>query len=306
MALGDPPEAGSQGTLPLGGEGTGSAGIDWSKGGAEHFQGFKESLGDLGKDKSLEPIKDFHGLTKSFINSQKMIGGSIQLPGKDAKPEDRDRAVKDILGKLRANGVLENVPESPEKYEIKMPEIITVDGKQEKFKPNEPLVNSFKQVAHKFGVTSSVAQGLFDWYLNFQEEADVQRETGIIGIQKSMKKELGGLYTTYMERARRAVATHLGIKGDDLMRKLQYNQLEIEDVKDIIMGFASVGEFILENDLITGGIPGVVTAPQVKAKIDAMMNDPKSPLNDISHRQHKEAVEEYSNLNKQYIQLGGK
>jgi len=50
----------------------------------------------------------------------------------------------------------------------------------------------------------------------------------------------------------------------------------------------------------------VVTKEAVKAKIDAMMNDKASPLNDLSHRQHKEAVDEYTKLQQQYIRLGGK
>lgn len=285
--------AGSQGTLPLG-EGTGSAGIDWSKGGAEHFQGFKESLGEIGKDKSLEPIKDFHGLTKSFINSQKMIGGSIQLPAKDAKPEDRDRAVKDILGKLRANGVLENVPESPDKYDIKMP---TIEG----WKANEPLVKSFKEHSHKTGKTPSQAQADFDWYLNFQEESDRQEQTAFETMKQGMKKDFGGLYTRKMEAARRAAAKYLGVDGDEIM-----SQLPPAIGKRLVLAFAEIGDPLLEDDLITGGIPGVVTKEQVKVKIDAMMNDKAHPLNDISHRQHKEAVEEYTQLQQQFIRLGGK
>ena len=284
--------AGSQGNLPL--AGAGSAGIDWSKGGVEHFQGFKESLGDLGKDKSLESIKDFHGLTKSYIDAQKMIGGSIRLPAKDAKPEDRQKAVKDILGKLRANGVLENVPESPDKYEIKMP---TIEG----FKVNEPLFNSFRESAHKFGVTPSQAQGMFDWYLNFQEESDRQEQTAFEEMKQGMKKEFGGLYPRKMEAARRAAAKYLGVDGDEIM-----SQLPPAIGKRLVMAFAEIGDPLLEDDLITGGIPGVVTKEQVKAKIDAMMNDKAHPLNDISHRGHKDAVEEYTALQQQYIRLGGK
>jgi len=285
--------AGSQGSLDSGGQ-AGSASIDWSKGGAEHFGSFKESLGDLGRDKSLEPIKDFHGMAKSYIDAQKMIGGSIRLPAKDAKPEDRDKAVKDILGKLRANGVLENVPETPDKYDIKIP---TVDG----FKVNEPLFNAFRETAHKHGVTPSQAQGMFDWYLNFQAEADAAEQAEFETMKQGLKKELGGLYVRKMEAARRAAAKYLGVDGDEII-----SQLPPAIGKRLVMAFADIGDPLLEEALTTGGIPGVVTKEQVKAKIDAMMNDKLHPLNDLSHRQHNEAVQEYTNLQQQYIKLGGK
>ncbi|HKZ45608.1 MAG TPA: hypothetical protein VJ343_02790, partial [archaeon] len=80
--------------------------IDWSKGGAEHFSGFKESLGEVGKDKSFEPIKDFHGLGKTFVDAQKMIGGSLRLPKEGATPEERKKSVDEIMTKLRGAGIM--------------------------------------------------------------------------------------------------------------------------------------------------------------------------------------------------------
>lgn len=282
--------AGSQGDA--GGQ-AGSAGIDWSKGGAEHFSGFKESLGDLAKDKSLEPIKDFHGLTKSFVESQKMIGSSIRLPAKDMKPEDRQKAVGELVGRLRKEGVLESVPESPDKYDIKLPEM-------EGWKANDTLLNGFKEIAHKSGVTPSQAQGLFDWYLNFQEETNAQSQTEFETMKRGLKKEFGGLYVRKMEAARRAVAKYFGEEGDNII-----SQLPPAIGRKMVLAFSEIGDPMLEDSLISGGIPGVVTKEQVKGKIDAMF-DPKHPLQDISHRGHREAVEEYTALQQQYIRLGGK
>lgn len=262
--------------------------------GSSDWGTFKGTLGEMGKDKSLEPIKDFKGLTESFVNAQKMIGSSIRLPAKDAKPEDRKKAVNDIISKLRAGGDMESIPESPDKYEIKLPEM-------EGFKANEPLLKSFREIAHKSGVTPSQAQGLFDWYLNFQEESDAQSQAEFETMKSGLKKEFGGLYTRKMEAARRAVAKYLGEDGDNII-----SQLPPAVGRKMVLAFSEIGDPILEDSLMTGGIPGVVTKDQVKGKIDAMMNDPKHPINDISHRQHNEAVETYSELQKQYIRLGGK
>jgi hypothetical protein len=255
---------------------------------------FKGSLGEMGKDKSLEPIKDFNGLTKSYIEAQKMIGNSIRLPAKNAKLEDKQKATKEILGKLRAEGIIEGIPESPEKYDIKTP---TVEG----WKANEPLVGSFKQAAHKLGIPASQAQGLFDWYLNVQEETQAKSQTEFETMKRDMKKEMGGLFSRRMEAARRAVAKYIGADGDELI-----SNLPPQVGRKLVLAFAEIGDSLLEDSLSMGGIPGVVTKDGIKEKIDTMMNDPKHPLNDVSHRQHKEAVEEYSNLQQQYIKLGGR
>lgn len=273
------------------GEGAGQTQtVDWGN--------FRESLGDLGKEKSLDPIfaaeKPGEALTKSYVEAQKMIGNSLRLPGKDAKPEDREKAVNDILGKLREGGILEAVPESPEKYEIKLPQI-------EGFEANEPLLTGFKQAAHKMGIPLSQAQGMFDWYLNFQEEQDRAEHAEFETMKQGMVIELGGLYQRKMEAARRAAAKYIGADGDDII-----SQLSPAIGKRIVMALSEIGEPLLEQEFATGGIPGIVTKEQVKTKIDAIMNDPKHPLNDLSHGQHNEAVNEYTKLQQQYIQLGGK
>src|SRR3972149_6123428 len=162
--------AGNQGGQQGGGGAgsqAGSATVDWSKGGAEHFEGFKQSLGDLAKDKSLEPIKDFHGLGKGYIEAQKMIGRGIFLPKEGVSEAERKTSIDGIMDKLRKANILESPPESPDKYEIRMPE---KDGQGNPFQVNQGLIKSFREVAHKLGIPTSKAQGLFDWYLNFQAE----------------------------------------------------------------------------------------------------------------------------------------
>lgn len=288
--------AGSGGGQQEGGQA--ASAIDWSKGGAEHFGGFKESLGDIGKDKSLEPIKDFKELTQSYINAQKMIGGSIRLPAKDLKPEDREKAVNDIISKLRTGGDIESIPESWEKYEVKMPE-------EEGFQVNQPLYDSFRQAAHKLGTTPSIAQGLFDWYLNFQSEADRQEQGKFVEMKSGLKKEMGGLYARRMEAARRWVGKYIGEKGDEII-----SQLPPEIGVVLVKAFAAAGEPMLEEAIISGDLAGFKGKEEqikgIETEILTMMNDKNHPLNDISKTGHKEAVEKYTELQQNLIKLRGK
>ena len=275
---------------PQVGEGSAQAGAvttpDWGA--------FKSTLGDMGKDKSLEPIKDFNGLTKSYIEAQKMIGNSIRLPSKDAKPEDRTKAVNDILGKLRKEGVIESPPESPDKYDIKFPQI---DG----WTANEPLVKGFKEAAHKAGLPASQAQALFDWYLNYQESSVAQERAEFDTMKQNMKSELGGLYTRRMEAARRAVAKYLGEDGDEVISKLPPSV-----GKRLVMAFAEIGDPMLEDAIVSGEKLGVSSISDTEQKINSIVSDKTHPLWDVSHSGHGKAVEEWTALQQMYIALKSK
>jgi hypothetical protein len=283
---GSPGVEGSPGAEATPGSSEGSAQVapDWGA--------FKESLGEMGQDKALEPIKDFNGLTKSYIEAQKMIGGSIRLPGKDLSPEDKTKAVNTLVERLRTEGILESLPGSPDGYEIALPQI-------EGFEANEPLIASFKETAHNVGIPPSQAQALFDWYLNYQESARIQEQTEFETMKADMKKELGGLYPRRMEAARRAVAKYIGAEGDELI-----SHLPPQVGRKLVMAFAEVGEPLLEDELDIGRtIPGIESKEQVYSKLLEMMGDPKHPLNDVSHPGHKEAVEEYTKLNRMYVSM---
>ncbi len=262
--------------------------------------GWRESLGDIGKEKSFDVFKgkDWNEvgpvMAKTFLNSEKMLGSSLRLPKKDAKPEDRQKAVGEIMGKLRAEGILESAPDNPDKYEIKYPQI-------EGFKPNEPLINGLKQFAHKEGIPNSQVQKLFDWYLNFQTSVQAQEDEKFETLKRGLKTKWAGLSTRKFEAARRAAGKHLGEDADQLI-----GRMIPEDAARIVEMFSEIGDPMLEDARVEGEGVGVANLNDVDKKIKAMFADPKHPLNDISHSGHKQAVEEYSALQKMYIHLGGK
>lgn len=265
-------------------------------GSEEGFQTFKESLPDeLKQDKALEPIKDFAGLTKSYVAGQKMIGGSLQLPKPDATDEDRATAVTELMGKLRTEGILESVPDSPDKYAITLP---TTEG----FEVNEPLMTSFRAAAHKAGYTPSQVQAGIDWYLNFQAEADRVENAAFKVMQEEVKTEFGGLYPRKMEAARRAIFEHFGEDGDKML-----SELPPEVGAKFIRAFAKIGEPLLEDELIGGELPGLATVEKLEREIAAMWKNTAdgkpSPLLDESHAEHKAAVAKHDALQSSLVRL---
>src|SRR5947209_3505681 len=100
-------------------------------------------------EKSLESLKDIPSLAKSYIESQKMIGGSIRVP--DAKDEKRGEKMTEIYRKL-------GVPEKSDDYKLQAP--IIAKG----IEMTDTEVKSFAEAAHKANISPEQAQHLLNHY----------------------------------------------------------------------------------------------------------------------------------------------
>lgn len=114
---------------------------------------WRESLpGELRADKILADFKDVGALAKSYVETKRLVGDAVRLPKADAKPEE-------ITAFHRKLGV----PESPDKYDVKLPEM------PKDFPAwNEQVVNDFKTGAHRQGFTPSQLQWALQYYAEHQ------------------------------------------------------------------------------------------------------------------------------------------
>ena len=103
-------------------------------------------------EKFWEPLKGkgFGDVLKTYAEAQKFIGGSIRLPGEKDAPQDREKKLNDVYAKLGR-------PESPDKYDLKLPDVNGV-------KWDDNAVGMFKQTAHKLGLNSTQLNGLLTMY----------------------------------------------------------------------------------------------------------------------------------------------
>lgn len=103
-------------------------------------------------EKFWEPLKGkgFGDVLKTYAEAQKFIGGSIRLPGEKDAPQDREKKLNDVYAKLGR-------PESPDKYDLKLPEVGGV-------KWDDNAVGMFKQTAHKLGLNGTQVNGLLTMY----------------------------------------------------------------------------------------------------------------------------------------------
>jgi len=275
--------AGSQGGQ---GDAGGQAGSDQGagqQGAGGQEVGWRESLSeDIRGEKSFDVFKgkDWNEvgpvMAKSFLESQKMIGGSVKIPGEDAKPEEIDAFFKK-LGR----------PDKPEDYQYQKPNFVSKDVQW-----NDEMAKDFLGVAHQIGLNSRQVQSLIGWQGSWMDKGAVNAREQVKETLNVLKKEWGSDYDRRLVLGERAVRQ---VGGDELVNLLEKTGLGNHPV--LVKVFAEVGDILAEDGLIEGRVEGVLGAEDYKAKINAMMMDKLHPLNDLSHPGHKAAVEELTRLN---------
>ena len=234
---------------------------------------------DLREEKSLGAIKDVAGLAKSYVEAQKMIGGSVRLPKEDATPEE----TAEFYAKMGR-------PESPEGYEFDKPDL------PEGVDWDEGLVDWFGKAAHSAGLNKSQAAALMQ---SWNDQQFSRAHSG----QKEMKAALEGLREEWGNNFDGRV--ELGLRGIETLLPAE----EVTQFKALLdssglgnhplmLKFAhKVGSMLKEDGYIMGdGHGGVLGAETAKAKIDEINKDPKHAHWDENHPAHQEAVKEMAKL----------
>lgn len=152
---------------------------------AEAFAGLEEDnrawltkQGFIGDNGNLT-AEGFAKLGKHVYHQEKLVGGSIRIPGKDATPEERN-AFLDKLGRRE-----------PDKYELvvpkDLPEELPYDGETAK---------AFRTKAHELGLTQEQAAGIHDWYAG----QTVETYKGIAAQTATQKAEKAKAAVTSLEK----------------------------------------------------------------------------------------------------------
>jgi hypothetical protein len=236
---------------------------DWRSGLAE----------DIKAEKSLESFKDIGSLAKSYVESQKMIGGSVRIPKEDAPPEEWAK----FHAKL-------GVPESPDKYEFKRPALGEGAAWDANFEKN------FLTQAHAMGLNSKQVQKLMDLQAGFVEEQLRGLATKRQETVAALKKEWGEDFNRRLELAGRAKAK--------LQELAKITEEEANDYFDgtgagdhpvILKIFHQLGEIFAEDGWIKGET-GATMLQNVQEQINSIRNDPQDPYNIKDHPKHDERV----------------
>lgn len=162
---------------------------------------------------------DLTKLGKQVYQQEKLLGGAIRIPGKDATPEERDA----FLNKLGR-------PETPDKYEFTvpkdLPEELPYDGEGAK---------EYGSKAHELGLTKTQAAGLHDWWAGKQVEA----AKGLKEAEVAQKTELA-------KKSATDLATAWGpLDGETAKANLQFADRVLDEAEpgtlEELQGFGILG-----------------------------------------------------------------
>lgn len=233
---------------------------------------------DLKNNPAIGSFKDLASMTKSYVNAQKMIGADkIALPGKYATPEERAEFFNRI-----------GRPETPDKYELPKPQL------PEGMSYSNEMEKSFRDLAHKTGLTAEQAKALHDWNTQNVLQSHAAREQMVAQqfqqAEDALKKEFGLAYEQKLAKAN-AVVRQFG--AAELLEKKGFH-----NDPDVVRFLANIGEGMAEDKLIGKG--DALTPSGAQSQINAIMGDTKGPYFDKNHPQHKETV---AKVNALYTQI---
>jgi len=192
---------------------------------------------------------------KNYGAAQERMGKSILLPEKDDK--EGQEKLWNKLGR----------PETPDKYQYKLPE-------HKSLKWDENVFKDFAKTAHSLGATNEQVAGLIDWFTKdvmtkndkYANEM-LQRHDEVVG---KLKKEYGTNYDANIAIAKRAAVTYFGAEvGEKYIDDNIHNE-------PVVRGLVKLGLQLAEDGLF-GKNPvefqGAITREEAQKKINEIMGN---------------------------------
>lgn len=218
--------------------------------------------------------KTLGDVIKSGVEAHKAVGGSVRIPGPDAKPED----VQAFYAKTR--GV-----DAPEKYTVKLRDETLA-------KTYEGKLSEFKKVFFEKGVNNDVAQALVNMYedtvladaKNFAESIRQDKIKGELTLKAQHKEH----FEKASSMAHRA-AKRFG--GDAMVQLIQDYHLDADPT--FFNTFYAIAQAIHEDAWVNGKTEtSMLTREQAKSRVDEILSDKNSPYHNATHPNHGAVAEQ--------------
>lgn len=277
-------------------------GDDKGGGGGGGQESWRDTLpDDLKTDASLLDVPDIATLAKRFVDTKAMVGNSFRIPGEDASDEDWKKFNEGLMKQVPslmykpdatdkdALGVVYDQmgrPEKPEGYEV--PEI-----DNQGLQLNMDLAETFKAVAHKYGLNKDQYQGVIKELTETSITQALEVRAGVDKDVKGLVDEWGHAYERNKDMAL-AIAKQTGAP-ENLISLMAGPTPPTELVKF----FHSLSTSLKGEGLnLTGdkGVDGVMTPTEAQEQMAEMRRNREHPLNIPSDPQHKNALDKFAKL----------
>jgi hypothetical protein len=229
--------------------------------------------------------KDIPSLVKGYAHLSKRMGSAINLPGKEAKPEE----VAALRTRLYEAGVFEAPPADVKGYGLIKPESLP-----EGLQWSDELAGKFATALHKHGVPKSALADLMPLYLEAlggsTKTMQIDRERAMADI----KAEHGEKFAEREEMMKRMLP---GILTDESRQFL--DQTGLGNDPRLISMIMKLAPLAMQDSSFIESIPvqgGEITAEDARAEYARILSDPTHPQYEGFKRQDKKALEYVNNL----------
>ena len=235
---------------------------------------WRDSLPDeLKSNTSLEKFSDVSTLAKSYINAESMIGKDKMVVPGDNTTEDEWNDIYTKLGR----------PSTPDEYNL---EIALEEGEA----VDDQLFTSFKDAAHKHGLSPQQAQGLLDFYSKISTDTmNEQSNAGMLAQEQSsreLREEWGRSYEDNLSKASQVGKQYL---GEDAFQLQMADGSLLGDNATLIKGLAKLA-MVMSEDTLVGDKDSVVSNAGVQDQLNNL-TAPNSPYWNKQDPQHDATVQ---------------
>ena len=228
---------------------------------------------DLKGNTSLEKFSDVSTLAKSYINAESMIGkDKMVVPGVNTTEDEWN----DIYTKLGR-------PSTPDEYNL---ELALEEGEA----VDDQLFASFKDAAHKHGLSPQQAQGILDYYNNISTQTlNEQNNASVLAQEQSsreLREEWGRSYDDNLAKASQIGKQYL---GEDAFQLQMADGSMLGDNATLIKGLAKLA-MVMSEDTLVGDKDSVTSNAGVQDQLNNL-TAPTSPYWNKSDPQHDATVQ---------------
>jgi|GEM_PF-1988207 len=193
---------------------------------------WRDSITDPDLRKQAERFGSQEDAIRAVVDMRKKLSTAIVLPGKDAS-EDDIAAYRKRIG----------VPESPDKYDMPVPEGYEPTEEDKAFR------GAVSQKFHELGINAEQAKGISTWWNEFNAKAaeaeKTANETYAKQQQEMLQKKWPGdefaKNTDYGKRGLKAFAEKAGVNVDDLLQIKTADGRYLLDNEQMVQVFAAIG-----------------------------------------------------------------
>lgn len=228
---------------------------------------------DIKGNTSLEKFSDVSTLAKSYINAESMIGkDKMVVPGVNTTEDEWN----DIYTKLGR-------PSTPDEYNLEL-------ALQEGEVVDDQLFASFKDAAHKHGLSPQQAQGILDYYNNISTQTlNEQNNASVLAQEQSsreLREEWGRSYDDNLAKASQIGKQYL---GEDAFQLQMADGSMLGDNATLIKGLAKLA-MVMSEDTLVGDKDSVTSNAGVQDQLNNL-TAPTSPYWNKSDPQHDATVQ---------------